>query len=544
MLYELHPHSGLRVVTGGGDCGIRPGMPLAEAAALVEHVGVQPLGCHPQMGGRSWSRSQRSGEPATGASFRSSPGHPAVSCQKRPLLVAHDLVADRAALVELALWCERFSPAVAIELGERPDGLALDVRGLGPLFGGESALAERVVNEFRQRGLEVRVAVADTPGAAWAAARFLAGGQAIIPPGCSLAALAPLPIAALRLPEETVELLVAVGVQTIGQLAALPRASLSARFGPQLIERLDWATGEAAELLVPHRAAPEFSAEWAFETPIDSAEAIEQVLEELIRRVSRRLAERDEGALGFVCRVDCADHSRLALPVGLFRPSAAAKHLGELLKLRWESVRLAAPISTLSIEVTAVAGLPHEQQEFFTPNRRRDASRHLASLVERLSSRLGREAVVQPVLLPDAQPEYASVDLPWTDPSHGAKRKEGGKKARQGRSRTTKLPQLVRRGAPPGIRPIWLAEPPIALSVISIVPAGPPAQIHFDGADHRVVRAWGPERIETGWWRAAQRSGQAGARRDYYRVETASGRRFWLFRRLGDARWFLHGEFG
>jgi protein ImuB len=51
------------------------------------------------------------------------------------------------------------------------------------------------------------------------------------------------------------------------------------------------------------------------------------------------------------------------------------------------------------------------------------------------------------------------------------------------------------------------------------------------------AQTWGPERIETGWWR-----GQAVGR-DYYRVETTDGRRFWIFRNLEDNRWFLHGVF-
>jgi protein ImuB len=336
-------------------------------------------------------------------------------------------VADRAALAELAVWCERFSPAVAIESTERPDGLALDVTGLGPLFGGEAALAERVVREFHERGLSVRVAIADTLGAAWAAAREWTSGQwqakstrgegsceaeasptSIISPGATLAALGPLPVAALRLPEETVALLAAVGIHSIEQLAALPRAALSARFGSQLLVQLDRATGEAPELLVPHRAAPPVAAEWSFETPVDSAEAIQHVLEELIRRASLALAKRDEGALALVCRIACADRERIALAVGLFRPSASPKHLWELLKLRLETIRLTSPVAALAVEVTSAAGLSHEQQELFAPDRSREAPRRLAALVERLSSRLGREAVVRPMLLPDAQHVAAS----------------------------------------------------------------------------------------------------------------------------------------
>jgi protein ImuB len=401
--------------------------------------------------------------------------------------------------------------------------------------------------------------------------------------------LAPLSVAALRLPEETIALLAAVGVSTIGQLMVLPRLALSSRFGSELLVHLDWATGEARELLLPHRAVPQVAVEWSFETPVDSLEVIEQVLEELIRRASAVLAKRDEGALAFVCRIDSGDgqrplwpvsrrshedpdrrspapdetlpshHGRIALAVGLFRPSASPKHLWELLKLKLQTLRLAAPVTSLAIEVTSASALSREQQELFTPDRSRDAPRHLSALVERLSSRLGREAAVRPVLMPDAQPEFASVDWPWTGERRGARDEGRRARGKQGgelhdlpsplmgeRSRVRDKNRVKRRAhsstssrtAPPGVRPIWLAETPLPLSVISVVPAGPPAQFHFDGVDYRVARSWGPERIETGWWRTA------GARRDYYRVETTSGRRFWLFRRLADARWFLHGEFG
>jgi hypothetical protein len=57
------------------------------------------------------------------------------------------------------------------------------------------------------------------------------------------------------------------------------------------------------------------------------------------------------------------------------------------------------------------------------------------------------------------------------------------------------------------------------------------------GDQHEVAQTWGPERIETGWWRGRP------AGRDYYRVETSAGRRFWIFRRLRDDQWFVHGVF-
>ncbi len=66
---------------------------------------------------------------------------------------------------------------------------------------------------------------------------------------------------------------------------------------------------------------------------------------------------------------------------------------------------------------------------------------------------------------------------------------------------------------------------------------GAPTAFRYAGRDHRVLRAWGPERIETGWWRGAD------VRRDYYCVQVESGERFWLFFCISSARWFVHGFF-
>ena len=70
--------------------------------------------------------------------------------------------------------------------------------------------------------------------------------------------------------------------------------------------------------------------------------------------------------------------------------------------------------------------------------------------------------------------------------------------------------------------------------------AGPedaPMHFRWDRRDHRVIRSWGRERIETGWWR------DAPICRDYFRVVTQTGQHFWLFRCFDQAAWFIHGAF-
>jgi protein ImuB len=126
-------------------------------------------------------------------------------------------------------------------------------------------------------------------------------------------------------------------------------------------------------------------------------------------------------------------------------------------------------------------------------------------------------------LVADAQPELA-----WRYDSLVNGR--GPRRVRKGDS-----PQGPAAELPP--RPLRLLRRPIPLAVVSIAPDGPPLQFTWQAREHRVADARGPERIETGWWR-----GRSIAR-DYYRLETSTGRRFWLFRRLDDGRWFLHGTF-
>ena len=96
-------------------------------------------------------------------------------------------------------------------------------------------------------------------------------------------------------------------------------------------------------------------------------------------------------------------------------------------------------------------------------------------------------------------------------------------------------PRLGPHDLPP--RPLRLFRRPVALAAVSVASDGPPLRFRLGGQEHRVAWTVGPERIETGWWRG-RRIG-----RDYYRVETATANRYWIFRRLRDGKWFLHGTF-
>jgi protein ImuB len=439
--------------------GVRPGMPLVEAAALA---------------GRG----------------------------KDLHVLPSDQIADVKSLGQLAEHCERFSPLVGWETTGwettadtpvSPDRLLLDVTGTAPLFGGETALIQEVVGDLTYFGYEAQVAIANTIGAAWA--------HAVYPE--------PLPVSALRLATETIDLFEQLGVTQIEQLFKLPRASLRSRFGMQVVQRLDQFLGAAGEVIVAYRPRPRFIVERVLEYPAESRELIEKIVFELVQRITAALAERRQGAVKLACRLDAKPP--LVLRVGLYRPSANPLHLWDLLRVPLEQP-MPGPISRVTLAASLTAPLENRQQELFEGNHH-EGVRQFELLVDRLSSRLGSQAVLRPEFTADPLPERAVELVPWLEA------------------------QKQRRRTPPADRPLILRSPPLALAAVSIVPSGPPVSFRFAGQGHRVARWWGPERIESGWWRGAH------ARRDYYRVETDAGNRYWLFRKLQDGQWFLHGEF-
>jgi protein ImuB len=108
-----------------------------------------------------------------------------------------DPSADGEALERLALWImQRFAPVAA---ADPPDGIVIDSKGTDHLHGGEAAMLEGLVGRLAMSGILSRAAVADTWGAAHALARYRTDPVTIAPPGHGAAAIASLPLEALRI---------------------------------------------------------------------------------------------------------------------------------------------------------------------------------------------------------------------------------------------------------------------------------------------------------------------------------------------------------
>ena len=453
--------------------------------------------------------------------------------------------ADRAALESLAVWADRFSPCVHLE-GD--DSLLLDMSGSQRLFPDEPGLLQQMVENLRDIGYTARASLADTAGAAWALAHAHPADTIIAPPGRTAATLAHLPVAALRIDQHTVTALHTLGVETVEALLYLPRSSLGSRFGDNLLYRLDQALGDAPELLIPFRPKPVLKSRLCIGRPTDRydilAEALDRVLTSFCDHLDRRVAGVRQM---FVTFEHPAEQRRrpITLQLNTSQATRSVKHLRSLLAPKLDELQKRARadadhdrpagIAAVMLWTRHVEPLDGRQEELFDTGQADAES--LSHLIDRLTSRLGPQAIVRPHPQDDHQPEQAVKYTPII--------RQATKNATYVSSNT---PVLTSNFSLPisqfsvfnsqfPARPLRLLSRPIEVPVLAAVPEGPPSCFDWSGSREMVVGCAGPERVETGWWRGRH------VRRDYFRVVCQSGRRCWLFRQRETGKWFLHGWF-
>ena len=89
----------------------------------------------------------------------------------------------------------------------------------------------------------------------------------------------------------------------------------------------------------------------------------------------------------------------------------------------------------------------------------------------------------------------------------------------------------------PALQELLAADLTPGVAFLQDLEGGRPVSFTLNDAIHRLHHVIGPERIAGIWWEGHNKT------RDYYEVEASAGKRFWIFRVLQTARWFLHGRF-
>ncbi len=479
--------------------------------------------------------------------------------------------AEAAFLTLLRRWAGKFSPWVS-EGGT--NALLLDITGCAHLFGGETALLAQAEADCTDLGLTARGGIADTVGAAWALARYsgrsaasgrsgdaidqearatrsravkrrhwerggaaprlvteTAGSARIALPGQTRTALAALPVAALRLPEETTAQLARLGLRRIDELAGQPRAGLARRFGKELVLRLDQAFGLVPEPVSPARPPDRFAVRLTLPEPIGLEEDVRAGLDRLLPELAERLRARGRGARRVRFQAFRCDHTMQPVEVGLARPSADPERLRPLLALKLHEIEAGPGIDMLRLEAHVTEPVHATQHRGHlgaaadgeARRGRSGASAALDDLIGRLGARVGLEVITRLHPADSHIPEKTAKVLAaaWSEP------------ARDWPAR------------PPLPRPLILFRPePVQPSEPPAMPVRPPKGFRWRRRDFVIAGARGPERIAPEWWleEPEWRSGT----RDYWCIEAESGERLWLFYAHGgtmSAGWFCQGSF-
>jgi protein ImuB len=471
--------------------------------------------------------------PAAAAGIHSGMALAAAQALSRTLItLQRDPVRERAALHELACWAYQFSAQIVTdargvteECG--PDSVLLLETGASErLFGGRVSLHRRIQRELQQLGYEAASASAATPGAARLLARARAAGR---DPGESAAAadpqqlariLGPLPHSLFHWAEPVGTRLAALGLDTIGEVLALPRDALARRLGTDLLVDLDRALGRCADPQPPFHPPERFSARAEMPADIIDVARLLPPLQRLLLLLEGFLRGHGAGATALLLTARHSPRRTLPLPhtqvpLALAAPERDPQRLLQLYAERLARIRLAAPVVLLELQLERMAGYIPSSGSFLPPSPHAPgAGSDILQLAELLHARLGSEGVFQLQARSDHRPECAYRLLPLTpDP-----------------------PRQPDTPPAPAQRPLLLLPVPC--------PLAPPAADHtlpaYRGA---LALLAGPERIETGWWEQGPQP-RAIVHRDYYVARNPRGQTVWVYRELAaPQRWFLHGFF-
>jgi protein ImuB len=500
-----------------------------------------------------------------------------------------DDVAIDAAITEASAALLSAGPQVSPVAGA-PGLWWVGALGFDPV-GGERALAVELLRVAKRWHPRPRVAIAGSCVAAraatWAGASFDRHASErslvyVVPAGHDAAYLAPAPLALVPMDEELRAALHALGLRTVGALAALSAEDVERRWGDVGIRA--WRLARAEDLRRPVLARVETQP--AVEVELAASSSTMEPVLFLVRAALDRLVQeliahgRAAAAVAITLTLDDARGALVSEPVHTVtrevrpaRPLARVAPLFERCRALLDRWTLSAPVSAVRVAIVAAAPLTGEQGDLLSASWR-DVGAADAAL-ERLRAELGPNAIVRAVHQDTHRPEKAGV---WKDAldvepvartrdmvrddggcrSLDSARDDSGRSLDFTRDDSDGHPERAKRveGSAPALpttnaangshtlRMVREPEPlPTTTAAHRTLEPAEPVDVECEGEVPRVVtwrghripvsRPIGPERLSGDWW-------DDGYRRDYWRCESLAGE-FVVYLDRADDAWRLQG---
>jgi protein ImuB len=339
--------------------------------------------------------------------------------------------------------------------------------------------------------------------------------------------LADLPLAALRLPLNTLNALSQAGLRQISHLYPLGRADLTARFGPDMVLRYSQLFGDQPDSQIPVQPVQPVAVTKIWAEPVMGYEALCHMISQLTAEMAERLLDAELAARSFELGWQRTDGQVSCLLFRLSRPGRREQTLQRLMAGAAEKIDaefgveyswIQAHELMVDVPVTALLGTDQDSLQ----------ASQVSDMVDILAARLGPDKVQRVV----SQSDWHIADSQAYQPVADVTDKTG----------QWSMPVLTGLTSP---RPVRLLDRPEPVKVVAMMPDHPPAMIRWRHYNWTVLRATGPERVGPRWW-DPNRTDRLS--RDYYRVEVEDGRRLWLCReglveRGDEVSWFIYGLF-
>lgn len=432
------------------------------------------------------------------------------------------------AMEKLVQWVGRFFPRVMIDPTPHgvdagflasPHGLLIDASGTEHLHGGCRVLLCRIRQALKGLQFSTRLAAAPTIGSAWALAHYGAEPAALIDSAQLPQMLAPLPVAALRLPRDICQHLSVVGIVHIKHLFNIQRSSLMERFGPHVLRRMDQSLGQVHEDIEAFTVRPVLSVTQSFDGPTTRLEVILAATEQLVHQIAEQLIQRHRGVDELDIVFTRPHHESNIKKMSFGCPIQNPHRMWTILRPCLERMHLGGGVEAIALNAVRTSPVTPQQTQISRLHTSAVDLDDMRELLDRLINQWGGRCLW--VSAPEAShiPECTCRKQPILNSAQCDS-------------------TLPRAPWPPLDRPSIVFDKPEPAQCVVLQPDHPPHRLRWRRGNYTVISRTGPERIVTRRTLISQQT------RDYFKLQLEDGRWLWVFHALEEDRWFVHGLWG